>query len=89
MNGFFLIRHKVKDFKIWKPGYDDHQSKRAEAGLTEKLLLRNADDPNEVVLLFEARDLDAARAFAESADLRKKMQEVGVADTPDLYFLKQ
>ena len=31
----------------------------------------------------EAIDLDRARAFSESEDLRKKMQETGVADKPD------
>jgi hypothetical protein len=84
---FLLIRHRVKDFNTWKTGYDAHQSKRAEAGLTEKFLLRGADDDNEVVLLFEAQDPDRARVFAASAGLREKMQEVGVIDKPDIYFL--
>jgi hypothetical protein len=37
-----------------------HATRHTEAGLTEKYLLRNADDPNEVVALFEATDLDRA-----------------------------
>lgn len=85
---FLLIRHKVRDFKTWKTGYDAHQPKRTEAGLTEKYLLRNSDDANEVVILFEAQDLNRAKAFAASADLREKMQEVGVVDKPDIYFLE-
>ncbi len=85
---FLLIRHKVRDFTTWKTGYDGHQPKRSEAGLTEKYLLRGADDANEVVILFEAQDLERAKAFAASADLREKMQEVGVIDKPDIYYLK-
>ena len=84
---FILIRHKVRDFNTWKTGYDVHQPKRTEAGLTEKYLLRSADDANEVVMLFEAEDLNRAKAFAASAELRDKMQEVGVVDKPDVYFL--
>ena len=84
---FILIRHKVRDFKTWKTGYDAHQPKRTEAGLTEKYLLRSADDANEVVMFFEAADLNRAKAFAASAELRDKMQEVGVIDKPDVYFL--
>ena len=84
---FILIRHKVRDFDTWKTGYDAHQPKRTEAGLTEKYLLRSADDTNEVVMLFEAADLNRAKAFAASADLREKMREVGVIDKPDIYFL--
>ena len=89
MSGFVLIRHKVRDFKTWKAGYDAHQPKRVEAGLTEKYLLHSADDPNEVVLLFEAQDVGRAKAFAASADLREKMQEIGVVDKPDVYFLNK
>jgi hypothetical protein len=87
MASYMLIRHKVRNFSEWKRGYDAHLSKRVEAGLTEKHLLRRAQEPNEVILLFEAKDLNRAKTFAESADLRKTMQRVGVVDKPDIYFL--
>jgi hypothetical protein len=86
---FILIRHKVRDFNTWKTGYDAHQPKRIAAGLTEKYLLRGEDDANEVVVLFEAEDLNRAKAFAASVDLREKMQEVGVVDKPDIYFFNR
>lgn len=85
---FLLIRHKVRDFNTWKAGYDGHRPKRTEAGLSEKYLLHNSDDANEVVILFEAQDLSRAKTFAASADLHEKMQEVGVIDKPDIYFLE-
>ena len=47
-----LVRHKVSDFAKWKPVYDGHLSARQEAGLKEEHLVRNADEPNEVLLLF-------------------------------------
>ena len=87
MASFLLIRHKVRDFSKWKRGYDAHLPKRVEAGLAEKHLFRGAHDSNEVVLLFEAKDLNRAKAFAESVDLRETMQKVGVLDKPDIYFL--
>jgi hypothetical protein len=82
-----LIRHKVADWEGWKPVYDAHASARAAAGLKEEHLFRNADNPHEVILLFTAENLDKARAFAKSADLRDKMQIAGVMDQPDIYFL--
>jgi hypothetical protein len=87
MASYMLVRHKVKDFSEWKRGYDAHLPKRVDAGLTEKYLLRVADDPNELITFFEAQDLNRAKAFAESADLRDTMQKVGVVDRPDIYFL--
>ena len=87
MANYLLVRHQVRDFAQWKRGYDAHLPKRIEAGLTEKYLLRGTHDLNEVILLFEAQDVNRAKAFAESADLRDTMQKVGVVDKPDLYFL--
>jgi hypothetical protein len=89
MSQYFLIRHKVKNFETWKAAYDKHQPKRAEAGLTDKHVLRSASDPNEVVLLFEAKDLSRAKAFSESPELRETMQAAGVVDKPDLYLLTE
>lgn len=87
MANYMLVRHKVKDFTDWKREYDAHSPKRVEAGLADKYVLRGADDPNEIIVLFEAHDLEGARAFAASADLRDTMQKAGVVDKPDVYFL--
>jgi hypothetical protein len=84
---YVLIRHKVADFAKWKPVYDAHASARTDAGLDEEHLLRNSDNSNEVILLFSARDVARAKQFAASDDLRQRMQEAGVSDKPDIYFL--
>jgi len=87
MNHLF-IRHKVADFSAWKAVYDSHADSRASAGLTELHLLTSIDNPNEVVILFSVADLNKAKAFAASDDLRAVMQKAGVIDKPDVYFLK-
>jgi len=87
MANYMLIRHKVRDFSQWKRGYHAHLPKREEAGLTEKYLLRGAKDPDEVIILFEAKDINRAEDFAGSADLRETMRKVGVVDKPNIYFL--
>lgn len=84
---YVLVRHKVKDFTVWKQAYEAHLPKRVEAGLTEAYLFRGADNSDEVVILFEAKELARAKAFAESPDLREAMMKAGVVDKPDIYFL--
>ena len=84
---YVLIRHEVADFAKWKPVYDAHLSARQKAGLKEEHLFRNAEDPNEVLLLFSMEDVDKAKAFASSDDLRGAMKKSGVTDKPDVYFL--
>jgi hypothetical protein len=87
MSHFVLIRHSVRDFEAWKVGFDSHRSRRTEAGLSEKQLLRGSDNGDEIVLLLEAEDLNRAKAFIASADLRETMQTFGVVGKPDVYFL--
>jgi hypothetical protein len=82
-----LIRHKVADFAKWKASYDHHAGVRKAAGLTESNLLRSAENPNEVFILFTVSDVNKAKALTGSADLRAEMQKAGVVDKPDVYFL--
>jgi hypothetical protein len=89
MLNYILIRHKVKDFTSWKRVYDGHLPRRNEAGLTEKFMFRGVGDQNEVIMLFETKDLGRAKKFIESVDLRETMGKSGVLDKPDIYFLTE
>ena len=86
---YLLVRHKVEDYAKWKPVYDQHGTTRKASGGQGAQLFRNATDPNELVILFEWDDLERARQFAQSEDLRQAMQRAGVADQPDIYFLEE
>jgi heme-degrading monooxygenase HmoA len=85
---YLLVRHKVQDYAKWKPLFDQHAATRQTNGSRGGQLFRNATDPNELVILFEWDDLEHARQFAQSEDLRQTMQRAGVADQPDIYFLE-
>ncbi len=85
---YLLVRHRVADFTSWKTSYEGHASARAAAGLKDKEVLRDLDDPNQVVLLFEINDVQKAKEFSESSSLRDAMRDAGVTDKPDLYFLQ-
>ena len=82
-----MVRHKVAAFGKWKSAYENHRPAREAAGLKDLHLWRNADDPQEVILLFEASDAAKARAFFGSSGLKAKMQAAGVQGAPDIFFL--
>ncbi len=82
-----VIRHKVKDFATWKKAYDAHAGARASGGLGKGRVTRSLDDPSEIVLMFDISDLDKARAFVASEDLRSAMQGAGVIDKPAVFFV--
>jgi hypothetical protein len=70
---YVLIRHKVADFARWKTVCNAHVGARKTGGSRGARLLRNGDDPSEVVILPEWSDLDSARRCAGSKDLRQAM----------------
>jgi heme-degrading monooxygenase HmoA len=86
---YILVRHKVRDFAAWKPIFDGHGLTRKAAGSRGGFLFRRADNPQEVIVLFEWDSVQNARKFAESQDLKGTMERAGVIDRPDIYFLDQ
>jgi quinol monooxygenase YgiN len=84
---YMLVRHTIEDYAKWKPMYDEHAATRKASGSKKAHLFRNADNPNEIVLLFEWDDLGKAKKFSQSEDLIKTMQKAGVIGRPDIYFL--
>ena len=83
-----LIRHHVADFLAWKAVFDEHEPARRANGSQGGWLFRDADDPREVLLLLAWDDLERARLFVDSDDLREAMTRAGVTDRPDIWFLE-
>ena len=83
-----IVRHKVKDFAVWKKTYDADVSRRTGAGLATGRVTRSVDDPSEVVLLFEVSDIAKARALTATHGLKEAMQNAGVIDKPDMYLVE-
>lgn len=82
-----IIRHKVTNYDSWKTVFDGFSDTRKEGGETGFKLFRGTEDQNEVVGIFEWESMDKAKQFFEREDLKAKMQEAGVIDKPDIYFL--
>ncbi|MGH7489344.1 MAG: cyclase [bacterium] len=85
---YVLAIHKVQDISRWRPFFEADKPRQQAAGLTVRHVFRGADDPQEVVILFDAVDLGRAREFAGSEDLKKVMMEAGVLGRPDIHFLE-
>ena len=79
----------MKDYATWKAGYDDHGPTRKAAGCQGTVVYRSADDPSEVVVLLEWDSVENAKQFAGSDELRETMEQLGVSDQPDMYFLNE
>ena len=83
---YALVRRKVTDVAKWRAAYAEYAAQRAEAGLTDTMVLFSVDNPNEVWTLHGAGDLATLRQF--EATVRPAMQKAGLQDEPDFYYLK-
>jgi heme-degrading monooxygenase HmoA len=87
---YLLVRLNVAAYAKWKPVFDEYATIRQAEGSRGGRLLRNADTPNEMIMLFEWEDLaQARRLFAQSEEVREALQRTGVADQPDVSFLEE
>jgi len=86
---YVLVCHKIEDYAKCKPVFDEQGPTRGANGSKGGRLFRSAGDPNELVILLEWDEMDKARQFAQSEELREAMERAGVADQPDVYFLNE
>jgi hypothetical protein len=80
------IHHKVQDYSKWRAVYDAHETSRRTAGITNGSVFRNAENPNDVVVLQDVSDVTKARTWAASEDLKTAMQKGGVIGSPNVRF---
>jgi hypothetical protein len=86
---YLFIRQLVVDYARWKEGFDNHLAARQAGGATdEAYVMRNVDDPNEMIVILGWRDLAQARTFSQSVSLQAAMQKMGVIGAPELRFLE-
>ena len=84
-----LVRHSVKDYDTWKRTFDEHADVRKGVGSKGAHIFRSADDANDVVIVFEFEDLDRAREFTNSSQLREIMQQAGVEGPPTFVYMNE
>jgi heme-degrading monooxygenase HmoA len=86
---YVLVIHKVGDYDKWKTVYDETNDMLKAQGAKVSSVFRSADDPNQVVVLTQFENLESAKSFAESDELRTAMQKAGVKDKPEINFIEE
>lgn len=81
-----FIKHTVADYAKWKSAFDQHEARRTANGFTGHSIHRDADDPNVIIVAFRVSDLNRAKEFAASDDLRSAMEQAGVQGPPEISF---
>jgi quinol monooxygenase YgiN len=84
-----LAQHKVENFASWKEVFDSVADLRQKNGEKSAQIFHDANEPNSLTLLFEWDNLDNARQYAQSPELKAAMQKAGVAGPPTISFLTE
>ncbi len=82
-----LIRHKVNSYAEWKKAFDNFAGFRKSSGEKSYRIFHQADNPNDLTLIFEWESQSSAETFLASEELKSAMQEAGVAEAPNVQFL--
>ena len=76
------VAHEVRDYDVWRPGFDGHAAVRKEHGLTNAEVYRGADDPNNILVVLDAPSREAVLGFIADPSLKTTMENIGVIGEP-------
>ncbi len=82
-----VVTHEVADFDVWKQGFDDHEHARRAAGILGHHINRDRANPNRLSIYCALSDMDKAKKFTASDDLRETMQSLGVLGPPEVRWM--
>ncbi len=81
-----FYRHKVAEYAAWRKVYDEFDAVRLSLGVTSHGVYQSSEDPNDITGYHEFATIEAAKAFAESNELKEAMGKAGVVGAPDIWF---
>jgi len=84
-----IVRHRVRDYDAWKPGFDEHAENRRKHGALGHRLYRTSGDPLEITAVTLFKDAASANGFIEDPSLKEVMQRAGVITDPDIRLCEE
>ena len=82
----WFVRHRVRDYAAWREVYDSFADVQRAGGVRAEAVYQSVDDPNDVTVTHDFDDVETARAFFSSPDLKDAMMRAGVEGEPTLFL---
>ena len=80
------VTHTVKNYDVWKKGFDEDEPNRTASGLTLRALARGMDNPNKIYIFLNVTNMQKAKDFAANPKLKNLMQKLGVIGKPEIIY---
>jgi len=84
-----FVRHKVHDYAAWREGYDAFEPTRIKMGAQGHAVYRDVENGDDVTVWHDFNNLDAAKAFANSSELKAVMKNAGVIGEPTVWMTRR
>ena len=81
-----FMNHPVADYDAWRPVFDADAARQEAAGLSNVVVLREADNPNSVWLVADG-DPDRFNEMMQDPELATAMEKAGVTGPPVVYIV--
>ncbi len=82
-----LTRRKVSDYDRWWAFHQSFIPERRQAGLEERNVFRNLNDPDEVFVLYAFHDLMKAEEYVARLAQPSLQEQAGIVGIPEAWFL--
>jgi hypothetical protein len=86
MAAALIVRHRVANFEAWKKVFDSMTETRRRHGWLSTIVYRDVADPLMVTIVNRVTDVDGAKRYGSSPELKTAMQNAGVQGPPDVFF---
>ena len=88
---YMLVRIRLDNFSQWKSVWDEAEQRqiREAYGCKASRVFRGSDSPDEAVVLMQWDELDNAKEFGISDELREAMKRSGGAGQPTVLYLNE
>ena len=84
---YLLVKHGVKDFDRWNKVFSSDRDGLTQYGMKLEWLMRDINDSNMVVFMFEVESIAKAEEFMNLPGREKVGEEAGVTGEPLVMFL--
>ena len=89
MTAALIVRHRVASFDAWKKIFDGMTDTRRAHGWLATIVYRDAVDPNLVTIVNRVKDIEGAKRYGGSPELRAAMEKAGVLGAPEISFVEE
>ena len=84
---YLLVKHGVKDYNKWSEVFTAQKDANLQYGMKLAWLMRDVNDPNMLVFMFEIESIAKAEEFMNLPGQEKVGEEAGVTGEPFVMFL--